>query len=47
MDNRYDDSPYQNLIKQMKTELKRMRKDLNEEDGNYPHIQKVIDEYWN
>ncbi len=46
MENRYDDPKYAEIIKQLKTELAQKRKDLNEEDTNYPHIQKVIDENW-
>ena len=46
MDNRYGDPAYADIIKQLKIELKKQRKDLNEEDGDYPHIQKILDEHW-
>jgi arylsulfatase A-like enzyme len=46
MDNRYKDPKYADIIKKLKVELAQKRKDLHEEDQNYPHIQKVIDEYW-
>ena len=46
MDNRYKDPKYTEIIKNLKVELAQKRKDLNEEDQKYPHIQKVIEEYW-
>lgn len=46
MDNRYSDPNYAEIIKNLKIELAKKRKALNEEDQKYPHIQKVIDEYW-
>lgn len=46
MDNRYNDPRYAEIIKKLKSELAQKRKDLNEEDGNFPHIQKIIDENW-
>jgi len=45
-DNRYNDPKYAEVIKKLKVELAQKRKDLNEEDGNFPHIQKIIDENW-
>lgn len=46
MDNRYDDPAYKDVVAELKIRLKKLRKDLGEEDGDYPHIQKIIDEYW-
>jgi uncharacterized sulfatase len=46
MDNRYNDPEYEEMIKYLKAELLKTRKDLNEEDQLYPHIQKIIDKYW-
>jgi uncharacterized sulfatase len=46
MDNRYKDPKYANIIKNLKIELVDKRKELNEEDLKYPHIQKIIDQYW-
>jgi arylsulfatase A-like enzyme len=47
MNNLYGDPKYTSIIKELKTELLRLRKKYNETDQNYPHIQRVIDEYWN
>jgi len=47
MNNLYGESKYDAVIKELKTELLRLRKKHNETDDKYPHIQKVIDEYWN
>ncbi len=46
MNNIYGDPKYASVVADLKAQLKQMRKDLNEEDQNYPEIQKVIDEYW-
>ena len=46
MNNRYSDPKYAVIIKQLKQELAYKRKELNEEDFSYPHIQKLIDENW-
>nr|WP_157208989.1 sulfatase [Mariniflexile maritimum] len=48
MNNAYKDPAYQDVIANLKEQLKAKRKALNEEDGDkYPHIQKVIDAHWN
>ena len=47
MNNLYDDSEYQQIVAGLKGELATIRARLNEEDTNYPHIQRVIDEHWN
>ena len=46
MNNAYGDLAYKEVIADLKEQLKAKRKELNEEDTNYPHIQKVIDEHW-
>lgn len=47
MQNEYGNPKYKDVIQSLKEELKSMRAELNEEDGNYPHIQKVIAKHWN
>ena len=46
LNNAYDDPAYREVILELKQELKQSREDLDETDKNFPHIQKVIDEYW-
>ncbi len=46
MDNRYNDPKYADIISKLKEELAAKRKELNEEDTRYPHIRKIINEYW-
>ena len=46
MDNRYDDPAYKDVIAKLKVRLAEMRKELGEEDEDYPHIQKIIEENW-
>jgi len=46
MNNIYGDAKYAKVVKELKAELIRLRKKYDETDANYPHIQKVIDEYW-
>ena len=47
MDNRYDDPRYAETIVSLKARLKEMRKELKEDDSQYPEIQESIDKYWN
>ncbi|MDO6438264.1 sulfatase [Cyclobacterium sp. 1_MG-2023] len=47
MNNLYGDPAYSDTIAELKKELKKLRKELNETDKDYPHIQKVIDAHWN
>ena len=47
MVNRYEDNEYQEIIRDLKVRLQEMRADLNETDQNYPHLQTVVEEYWN
>ncbi len=46
MNNLYNNSRYVAVIRKLKVELLRLRKKYNETYLKYPHIQKVIDEYW-
>ncbi len=45
--NRYDDPGYQDIIADLKVELRKKREELNETDENYPVLQKIIDNNWN
>lgn len=47
MNNSYDNAEYKETIADLKTQLIKMREDLNETDAKRPHIQKVIDAHWN
>ncbi|MFI3321116.1 MAG: sulfatase [Rikenellaceae bacterium] len=44
--NVYGNAEYAEITKELKAELLRLRKENNEGDENYPHIQKIIDENW-
>ena len=46
MNNLYNDPDYQGIIEDLKSRLETIRKELNETDEKYPHIQKIIDEHW-
>lgn len=46
MDNRYGNSEYEEVISELKAELKRMRADLGEIDERFPQIQEVINRHW-
>ncbi len=46
MRNVYSDAEYADVIKDLKVQLLELREELNETDEEYPHIQKIIDEYW-
>jgi uncharacterized sulfatase len=46
MNNLYGKPKYAAVVKNLKAELLRLRKKYNETDDKYPHIQRVIDEYW-
>jgi uncharacterized sulfatase len=47
MVNRYHDPAYAGIIQDMKKQLIALRKEINETDERYPHIQAKIDKYWN
>jgi len=46
VNNVYGNPEYAEVIKKLKVELNNQREQYNETDKNYPHIQKIIDEYW-
>lgn len=45
--NLYNDPKYKKIIDKMKSQLLQTRKQLNETDKKYPHIEEVINEKWN
>jgi arylsulfatase A-like enzyme len=47
MSNKYNDPAYAEIIKDLKIRLAALRKDVDENDSQYPAIQKSIDEHWN
>jgi uncharacterized sulfatase len=47
MVNRYHDPAYAGIIQDMKKQLIALRKEINETDERFPHIQAKIDMYWN
>ncbi|WP_303318309.1 sulfatase [Flavivirga abyssicola] len=47
MNNLYGNAEYKDIIEAMKKELQETRKNLNEEDEEYPHLQEIIDKHWN
>ena len=46
MINRYHEPAYQDIIAEMKVQLRDTREELNENDAAYPEIQFIIDRYW-
>ncbi|TNJ42188.1 sulfatase [Tamlana fucoidanivorans] len=44
--NVYNNPEYKDLVISLKEEMKSQRELYHETDANYPHIQKIIDEYW-
>jgi len=46
MNNAYEDESYADVIADLKTELKDLRKSINEEDTNYPELQEIIEKHW-
>lgn len=47
MKNEYANNEYKEIIADLKKQIKEKRKELKEEDNNFPHIQEVIDAHWN
>jgi len=47
MNNQYNNSDYQSIIKNLKKQLLYKRDELQENDDQFPHIQKIIDAHWN
>ena len=46
MNNVYRDENYAEIVADLKNQLLEMRENLNETDQDYPHIQKIIEAYW-
>ena len=46
VNNVYNDPEYAEIISDLKNRLKQNREALDETDKNFPHIQQVIDEFW-
>ncbi len=46
MNNQYNNPAYADIIADLKIRLKNTREELDETDAKYPHIQHIIDEYW-
>jgi len=46
MHNRYSDPEYRKIVASLKTELKRLRKEVGDTDEKYPQIRKIIDANW-
>lgn len=46
MNNLYGRQQYAGVVRELKAELLRLRNEYNETDEKHPHIQRVIDEYW-
>ncbi len=44
--NRYQDPDYAHIIRSLKQELRRLRRELDETDKDYPEIHKVIEKHW-
>jgi len=47
MDNRYGDPAYEQVVADLKNQLKELRIELEEIDSQYPEIQRIIDHNWN
>ncbi len=46
MKNEYANPKYREIIKSLKAELEKQRRELNETDKHYPHLQKIIETHW-
>lgn len=46
MNNIYGKPGYGQITSDLKTQLKSLRNEFKETDENYPHIQSIIDDYW-
>ncbi|WP_326498614.1 sulfatase [Catenovulum adriaticum] len=47
LNNVYKDPAYQDVVAELKAELKRQREKYNETDENHPKLKKIIDAHWN
>ena len=45
--NAYNDPKYAPVIKQMKKDLLRLRKETGDTDGKYPEMQELLEKYYN
>ena len=46
MDNRYGQAAYKEIIENLKGRLKKLREEVRENDADFPHIEKIIEEHW-
>ena len=46
MINRYNDPEYQDIIENLKKQLKIKRNELSETDAAYPHLESIINQAW-
>ena len=46
MNNLFGQPGYEGITKELKIKLKALREKFNETDEAYPHIQEIIDDYW-
>jgi len=46
MNNVYDNPDYAQVKVMMKEKLKALREEIGDTDEDYPHIKKIVDEYW-
>lgn len=46
MDNRYGQAEYADIITNLKIRLKKLRTDIKENDADFPHIEKIVEEHW-
>jgi len=46
MNNLFGQPGYEEITKELKSKLKSLREELDETDEAYPHIQEIIDDYW-
>lgn len=44
--NKVDDPKYADIVADLKLRLRKIRKELNETDKNYPHLEKIIEANW-
>jgi arylsulfatase A-like enzyme len=47
INNVYQDTQYAKIIKEMKIELEKKRKNLKDTDTQYPEMQDILNNYWN
>jgi arylsulfatase A-like enzyme len=46
MNNLYSNPEYKSVVQELKKQLKALRLELNDTDVDYPHIQKVVEDFW-